>query len=122
LENNKIENINLEGNSSKIIKENNITLIGCLNLKESILKNKSLKKIRFDSFSSYKNEIKLIDNEFLFVYKLIMISENELDLRFSKNIYFSSPFVRLNYLKCFIDHFDNLFFNFHHFDIIILFQ
>jgi hypothetical protein len=105
LENNKIENINLEGNSSKIIKENNITLIGCLDLKESILKNKSLKKIRFDSFSSYKNEIKLFDNEFLFVYKFIMISENELDLRFSKNIYFSSPFVRLNYLKCFIDQF-----------------
>jgi hypothetical protein len=91
-------------------------------LKESILKNKSLKKIRFDSFSSYKNEIKLIDNEFLFVYKLIMISENELDLRFSKNIYFSSPFVRLNYLKCFIDHIDHLFFNFYHFDIIILFK
>jgi hypothetical protein len=122
LENNKIENINLEGNSSKIIKENNITSIGCLNLKESILKNKTLKKISFDSFYSFKNEYKLFDNEFLFVYKLIMISEDELDLRFSKNIYFSSPFVRLNYLKCYIDHIDHLFFNFHHFDISILFH
>jgi cell division FtsZ-interacting protein ZapD len=47
-----------------------------------------------------------------------------LDFNYSKNIYLQSDddILKLNYLKCFIDEIDHLFFNFHHFDLIFIFQ
>jgi hypothetical protein len=91
-------------------------------LKDSLLKNKNLKKLYLNRFIIEKNDI--LKNELHLVYKLVKLTQNRLDLGFSNNIYFSSPLInlKLNYLKCFIDEIDHLFFNFCHFDIIILFK
>jgi hypothetical protein len=91
-------------------------------LKESILKNKNLKKISLKESIDEKTDI--LNNEFHFVYKLVILTNNVLDLSFSNNIYISSPNInlKLNYLKCFIDEIDHLFFNFHLFDFIFLFN
>jgi hypothetical protein len=66
-----------------------------------------------------------LENEFHLVHKLIELTKDHLDLSFSKNIYFRSHDnnFKLNYLKCFIDEIDHhFFFNFRHFDLIIIFQ
>jgi hypothetical protein len=109
----------------KIIEENEISPIGYLNLKESLLKNKFLKKLHLHENYEF-DKTNILNNEFHLVYKLIKLSENDkiLDLDFSNNIYFLSKDIhlKLNYLKCFIDEIDHLFFNFHHFDIIFLFN
>jgi hypothetical protein len=119
LENKNIEKINIKGKLFKIIKGNNITSIGFLNMKESLIKNKILKKICLDN---YIDPINKLNNEFHLVYKLLL-ANNELNLSLSDNIYFRSHdiILKLNYLKCFIDEIDHLFFKFHYFDFIIVF-
>jgi hypothetical protein len=89
-------------------------------LKESLIKNKFLKKICINNTDDQTNKI---NNEFHLVYKLLKLTKNGLYLNFS-NIYLQSfdIILKLNYLKCFIDEIDHLFFNFHHFDLIIIFQ
>jgi hypothetical protein len=106
--------------NNKNNKGNNITSIGIICLKESLIKNKFLKKIFLGRFIDETNKLK---NEFHLVYKLLKLTKNQLNLKFSKNIYFNSDDItlKLNFLKCFIDEIDHLFFNFHHFDLIILF-
>jgi hypothetical protein len=88
-------------------------------MKESLIKNKFLRRIYIYDFI---DESKKLDNEFHLVHKLIKLTgDSNLDLSFSNNIYFRShdTNLKLNYLKCFIDVIDHLFFNFHHFDLII---
>jgi hypothetical protein len=90
-------------------------------MKESLIKNKFLRRIYLLDFV---DEINKLDNEFHLVHKLIELTGKDLDLSFSNNIYFQSHdiILKLNYLKCFIDHIDHLFFNFHQFDLIFIFQ
>jgi hypothetical protein len=83
------------------------------------MKNKILKEICiliYDQTNKLNIELHLF-------YKLIKLTKNGLKLNFSNNIYFKSDdiILKLNYLKCFIDEIDQLFFNFHHFDLIIKF-
>jgi hypothetical protein len=89
-------------------------------MKESLIKNKFLRRIYLD----FIEKINKLDNEFHLVYKLIELTEKDLNLSFSNNIYFQSNDVvlKLNYLKCFIDQIDHFFFNFHQFDLIFIFQ
>jgi hypothetical protein len=100
---------------------NKITSNGVILLKESIIKNKFLKEICIDCLIDKTNKL---NNEFHLVYKLLKLTKNQLNLKFSKNIYFNSEniILKLNFLKCFIDEIDHLFFNFHHFDLIIIFE
>jgi hypothetical protein len=86
-------------------------------MKESLIKNKFLKEI---FLNDQRNKL---NNEFQLVYKLLKLTKNQLNLDFSNNIYLQSNdiILKLNYLKCFIDEIDHLFFNFHHFDLIIIF-
>jgi hypothetical protein len=88
-------------------------------MKESLIKNKFLKKIYLHDFIDKSNKL---EDEFHLVHKLIKL-KGDLDLRFSNNIYFRSHdiILKLNYLKCFIDEINHLFFNFHHFDFTIIF-
>jgi hypothetical protein len=88
-------------------------------MKESLLKNKTLKGISI----SYFDKTNILNNEFDLVYKLLKLTKNELDLSFSDNIYFLSDDInlKLNFFKCFIDKIHHLFFNFHHFDVFIIF-
>jgi benzoyl-CoA reductase/2-hydroxyglutaryl-CoA dehydratase subunit BcrC/BadD/HgdB len=90
-------------------------------MKESLLKNKNLKEIDLNDFKDQTNKL---NNEFKLVYKLLKLTNNQFNLDFSNNIYFNSDdiILKLNYLKCFIDEIDYLFFNFHHFDLIFIFQ
>jgi hypothetical protein len=87
-------------------------------MKESLLKNKVLKEICIDNDI---DSINRLNNEFHLVYKLLKLTN--IECRFSSNIYLSSENInlKLNYLKCFIDEIDYLFFNFHHFDVLIIF-
>jgi hypothetical protein len=89
-------------------------------MKESLIKNKFLKKIYLHDFIDKLNKL---EDEFHLVHKLIELTGNDLDLSFSNNIYFRSHdiILKLNYLKCFIDEINHLFFNFHHFDFTIIF-
>jgi hypothetical protein len=89
-------------------------------MKESLIKNKILKEIRLDNLVDKTNKL---NNEFHLVYKLLKFTKNQLNLNFSNNIYFLSDdiILKFNFLKCFIDEIDHLFFNFHHFDVIIIF-
>jgi hypothetical protein len=89
-------------------------------MKESLIKNKVLKEFCSDNCIDLINEL---NNEFHLVYKLLKLKNLDLDLSHSDNIYFSSDNInlKLNYLKCFIDEIDHLFFNFHHFDVLIIF-
>jgi hypothetical protein len=89
-------------------------------MKESLIKNKVLKEIELDKTIGHINKL---NNEYHLVYKLLKFTKNNLNLNFSNNIYFkSNDFVlKLNFLKCYIDEIDHLFFNFHHFDFIIIF-
>jgi hypothetical protein len=109
-------------NYSKITKDTGITSIGLLNMKESLIKNKYLKEIYLLEDEKIIDETNKLDHEFHLVHKLIELTN--VDLSFSNNIYFRSQDtnLKLNYLKCFIDKIDHLFFNFHHFDFIIKFQ
>jgi hypothetical protein len=86
-------------------------------MKESLIKNKFLKEIFLN------DQRNILNNEFQLVYKLLKLTKNQLNLDFSNNIYLQSNdiILKLNYLKCFIDEIDHLFFNFHHFDLIIIF-
>jgi hypothetical protein len=88
-------------------------------MKESLIKNKILKEICLD-----QDKPNILNNEFHLVYKLLKLTKNQFNLNFSNNIYLKSDdiILKLNYLKCFIDEIDHLFFNFHHFDLIIIFQ
>jgi hypothetical protein len=90
-------------------------------LKEAILKKNYL-KIYLKENSILNTEV--LKNEFHLIYKLVKFSKNDLVLKNSKNIYLSSKniYLKLNYLKCFIDDIDNLFFKFLHFDIIFSFK
>jgi hypothetical protein len=99
-----------------------LTSIGYLNLKESILKNKNLKKIHFDQNHDFTNT-DILNDEFHLIYKLTKLTKNDFNFGSSKNIYFSSPNIhlKLNYLICFIDEIHCFFLNFHHFDFKILF-
>jgi hypothetical protein len=92
-------------------------------LKESLLKNKNLKYISFNWFNIF-DDIDILDDEFQLVYKLLKLTENDIDLSFSNNIYISSPFIslKLNYLKCFFDEIDHIFLNFQFFDIFIFYE
>jgi hypothetical protein len=119
IENKNIERIDLGCKLFKIIKDNKITSTGLLNMKESLIKNKFLKKIYLHDFIDKSNKL---EDEFHLVHKLIKL-KGDLDLRFSNNIYFRSHdiILKLNYLKCFIDEINHLFFNFHHFDFTIIF-
>jgi hypothetical protein len=87
LENKKIEIINLNCKKKKIKKKvNEITAIGYYHLKESILKNKNLKKLYLRmSYHFYKNDI--LNKEYEFVYKLIKLTQKDINFDFSKNIY-----------------------------------
>jgi hypothetical protein len=89
-------------------------------MKESLLLNKNIKNIGLSVY--FKNNI--LDYEYQLVYKLLNLTNYEMDLNFSNNIYFLSNDInlKLNYLKCFIHQFDHYFFNFQHFDIIFLFN
>jgi hypothetical protein len=119
LENKNIEKVNLGCKLIKNNKGNKITSNGLILLKESLIKNKILNEICIDII----DEINKLNNEFHLVYKLLKLTKNELDLKHSKNIYFQSDDIvlKLNFLKCFIDEIDHLFFNFHHFDFIFIF-
>jgi hypothetical protein len=75
LENKNIEKINLIGKLLKIIKGNGITLMGFLNLKESLMKNKFLKEICIH----LNDKTNKLNNEFHFVYKLIKLTKNRLN-------------------------------------------
>jgi hypothetical protein len=94
-------------------------------MKESLMENKILKEIRIKEIwdVNYINKSKNINIEFHFVYKLLKLTQNDLKLSFSNNIYLRSNDInlKLNFLKCFIDEFDHLFFNFHHFDLFFIF-
>jgi hypothetical protein len=120
LENKNIEKIDLTGKLLKIIKDNKITSKGFLNMKESLIKNKTLKEFCIDSSLEKTNRF---NNEFHLVYKLLKLTKNEFDLRFSDNIYFLANDVnlKLNFFKCYIDEIDHLYFNFHQFDVLIIF-
>jgi hypothetical protein len=120
LENKTIEKINLCGNLSKITKGNEITSNGVIFLKNSLMKNKYLKEIRLNKLNDRSNKL---NNEFYLVYKLLKLTDNQLDLNYLNNIYFNSKniILKLNYLKCFIDEIDHLFFNFHHLDLFFIF-
>jgi hypothetical protein len=121
LENKNIEKIDL-GCTFKYNQGNDISPHGCLNMKESLLKNKNLKNINLDSFKKFE-KTEILDNEFHLVYQLLNLTQDRYNFHFSKNIYFSEKInIKLNYLKCFIDHFDHLFFKFHFFDILFEFQ
>jgi hypothetical protein len=100
-------------------KGNKITSIGLLNMKESLMKNKILKEICI----VLNDQTNILNNEFHLVYKLLKFTKNKLNLNFSNNIYFLSDDInlKLNFLKCFIDEINHSFFNFYHFDFIILF-
>jgi hypothetical protein len=89
-------------------------------MKESLIKNKFLRRFYLHNLIVNTNKL---DNEFHLVHRLMELTGNDLDLRFSNNIYFKSHdiILKLNYLKCFIDEIDHLFFNFHHFDFIFIF-
>jgi hypothetical protein len=90
-------------------------------MKESLIKNKILKEICLDNLIDQTN---ILNNEFHLVYKLLKLTKNQFNLNFSNNIYLLSDdiILKLNYLKCFIDEIDYFFFNFHHFDLIFIFQ
>jgi hypothetical protein len=91
-------------------------------MKESLIKNKKLKII---DLKHEKNELTdILDNEYHLIYKLLKLTQNKLTLSFSNKNYSSSYDIKLklNYLKCFIDDIDNLFFKFLHFDIIFSFK
>jgi hypothetical protein len=94
--------------------------MGLLNMKESLIKNKFLIEICFDNSI---DQINKLNNEFHLVYKLLKLTKYKLNLKFSNNIYFQSDdiILKLNFLKCFIDEIDHLFFNFHYFDFIFIF-
>jgi hypothetical protein len=84
-----------------------------------------LKNIYFKE--NYNFDIDILKNEFHLIYKLIKLQrECRFCLGFgnSKNLYLSSlnTKLKLNYLKCFFNQIDHLFFNFHHFDIYINFK
>jgi hypothetical protein len=121
LENKNIEKIDLCGKLFKNNKGNRITLIGLLKMKESLIKNKFLKEIYLDYI--YIDKPNILNNQFHLVYKLLKLTKNQFNLKFSSNIYFKSDdiILKLNFLKCFIDEIDHLFFNFHHFDFIFIF-
>jgi hypothetical protein len=89
-------------------------------MKESLIKNKFLKEIYIGDFVDERNKF---ENEFHLVYKLLKFTNNEMNLNFSNNIYFRSNdiILKLNFLRCFIDEIDHLFFNFHKFDFIFIF-
>jgi hypothetical protein len=90
-------------------------------MKESLIKNKFLKEIWiYEDYSLDKTN--KLNNEFHLVYKLLKLTKNKLNLKYSENIYFKTKdlILKLNFLKCFIDEIDHLFFNFH-FDLIIIF-
>jgi hypothetical protein len=91
-------------------------------MKESLIKNKFLKEIRFN-FNYFFDQTNELNNEFHLVYKLLKFTKNKMKLNFSNNIYIQSDdiILKLNFLKCFIDEIDYLFFNFHHFDMNIIF-
>jgi hypothetical protein len=91
-------------------------------MKESLIKNNFLKEICLDS-NNFFDRINKLNNEYHLIYKLLKFTKNRLDLNFSNNIYFLSKdiILKLNFFKCFIDEIDHLFFNFHHFDFIIIF-
>jgi hypothetical protein len=91
--------------------------MGFLNLKESLMKNKFLKEI----FIFINDKTNKLNNDFHLVYKLLKLTKDGLELNSSNNIYLQSDdiILKLNYLKCFIDEIDHLFFNFYHFDLII---
>jgi hypothetical protein len=121
LENKNIEKIDLSRKLLNIKKVNGITSIGFHKMKESLIKNKILKEICLDfDFIDQKFNF---DNDFHLVYKLLNFTKNGFDLNFSNNIYLLSDniILKLNYLKCFIDVIDHLFFNFNHFDFIFIF-
>jgi hypothetical protein len=120
LENQSIQKIDLICKITKIKKGNRITSNGVISLKESLIKNKFLKEIYFDQNIDFSNKL---NHEYNLVYKLLKLTDNQLDLNISKNIYFQSDdiILKLNFLKCLIDEIDHLFFNFHHFDLIIIF-
>jgi hypothetical protein len=89
-------------------------------MKESLIKNNILKEIYLSKDSIIDNP----NNEFHLVYKLLKFTKNSLNVNnISNNIYFKSDdfILKLNFLKCFIDEIDHLFFNFHHFDFIFIF-
>jgi hypothetical protein len=90
-------------------------------MKESLIKNKILKEICFDNNSI--DEPNIFKNEFHLLYKLLKLTKNQLNLDLSNNIYFKSDDIvlKLKYLKCFMNEIDYSFFNFHHFDFIIIF-
>jgi hypothetical protein len=91
-------------------------------MKESLIKNKKLKII---DLKHEKNELTdILDNEYHLIYKLLKLTQNKLTLSFSNKNYSSSYDIKLklNYLKCFIDDIDLLFFNFHNFDINFFFK
>jgi hypothetical protein len=90
-------------------------------MKESLMKIKILKGICINVNNDQTN---ILNNEFHLVYKLLKLTKNKLNLNFSNNIYFKSDdiLLKLNFLKCFIDEIDHLFFNFHNFDLIFIFQ
>jgi hypothetical protein len=89
-------------------------------MKESLIKNKVLKEMCIDNFFDHSNSLY---NEFHLVYKLLKLTNIESDWSFSSMIYLLSDNInlKLNYLKCFIDEIDHLFFNFHYFDLLIIF-
>jgi hypothetical protein len=91
-------------------------------LKESLIKNKNLKKIFLDNENIEETDI--LDEEYYLVYKLVILTDNYLHFNFSKNMFFSITDLnlKLNYLKCYIDEINHLFFNFHHFDIYLFFH
>jgi hypothetical protein len=96
-------------------------------MKESLIKNKNLKKIglkRFDHGDFFDGiDPDILNNEFDLVYKLLNLTKFDLDLSFSNNIYINSTDInlKLNYLKCHLNEIDHLFFHFFHFDIIFIF-
>jgi hypothetical protein len=105
-------------------------------MKESLLKNNSLKEIYLNELEMKNIDINYFMNifqkELELVYKLICLCrKSRLNLSFIGNIYFSNNnevdlkndnfILKINYLKCFIDNFDFLFWNFSNFDFIFIF-
>jgi hypothetical protein len=91
-------------------------------MKESLIKNKVLKEICVGSI----DQVHYLKNEFHLVYKLLKLTQKKflsVEVDYSDNIYLLSGDInlKLNYLKCFIDEIDHLFFIFHHFDLLIIF-
>jgi hypothetical protein len=117
LENKSIRYLRLGGS-------NNITPKGYLNLKESIFKNNTLQEIDYDDQFDNFEKTDILNNELDLIYKLLILSSFSINFDFSDNIYLFSPDnkLKLNYLVCYIDKIQHLFFNFHHFDIIISYE